>query len=94
MIEAWGYELAKQVSGQALFAIIRIPEREKLFKWGGPVFSEDDYFFQKRDAGLDIKTTADARKVARIAVRRDCYTYLELKADGTYDAIMKRNFSH
>ena len=76
-----GYELTKQGTGQALFAIVRIPEREKLFKWVGPVFSEGDYFFQKRGAGLDIKALADARKVARIAVRRDGYTHQALKAE-------------
>ena len=77
-----GYELTKQGTGQAMFAIVRIPEREQLFKWVGPVFTEGDYFFQKKGTGLDIKTLADARKVARIAVRRDGYTHQALKAEG------------
>ncbi|MDD3312578.1 transporter substrate-binding domain-containing protein [Pseudodesulfovibrio sp.] len=76
------YELAQSSPRQALFAIVRIPEREALFKWVGPVFSEGDYFFQKRGAGLNIRTLDDARKVARIAVRRDGYTHQALKARG------------
>jgi len=76
------YELAQKGAKQALFAIVRIPERESLFKWVGPVFSEGDYFFQKRGAGLAINTLDDARNVAKIAVRRDGYTHQALKADG------------
>ena len=76
------YNRAQSKPRQALFAIVRIPEREKLFKWVGPIFSEGDYFFQKRGAGLDIKTLADAKKSARVAVRRDGYTHQALKAKG------------
>ncbi|MEF2231931.1 MAG: transporter substrate-binding domain-containing protein [Pseudodesulfovibrio sp.] len=76
------YELTRKGTRQALFAIVRIPEREALFKWVGPVFSEGDYFFQKRGGGLSIKTLEDARNVARIAVRRDGYTHQALKAAG------------
>lgn len=77
-----GYNQAQNKKRHALFAIVRIPEREKLFKWVGPIFSEGDYFFQRRGAGLQILTQADARKNVRIAVRRDGYTHQTLKAKG------------
>lgn len=77
-----GYQLAQNDKRQALFAIVRIPEREKLFKWVGPIFNEGDYFFQKQNAGQKIKTLDDARKVPRIAVRRDGYTHQALKDKG------------
>lgn len=77
-----GYSQAQTKKRQALLAIVRIPEREDLFKWVGPVFSEGDYFFRKRGVGLKIKTLDDARKVPRIAVRRDGYTHQALKAGG------------
>jgi polar amino acid transport system substrate-binding protein len=76
------YELTKSGNRHALVAIVRIPEREKLFKWVGPVFSEGDYFFQKRGANLNIRTLDDARRAARIAVRRDGYTHQALQAEG------------
>lgn len=76
------YSLAQKEKRQALLAIVRIPERENLFKWVGPVFSEGDYLFQRRGAGLRIKTLDDARKNVRIAVRRDGYTHQALKAKG------------
>ena len=77
-----GYQLAQSGKRQALFAIVRIPERETLFKWVGPIFSEGDYFFQKRGAALGVETLDDARNVSRIAVRRDGYTHQALKAKG------------
>ena len=77
-----GYEQTQTNKRHALFAIVRIPEREKLFKWVGPVFSEGDYFFQKRGAGLHIQTLDDARNVGRIAVRLDGYTHQALEAEG------------
>ncbi|MBG0791050.1 MAG: transporter substrate-binding domain-containing protein [Desulfovibrionaceae bacterium] len=76
------YKLAQNRPNQALFAIVRIPERERLFKWVGPIFGENDYFFQKRGAGLTVRTLDDARKTVRIAVRRDGYTHQALKAEG------------
>ena len=92
------YEQAQNGRRQALFAIVRIPEREALFKWVGPIFNEGDYFFQKRGAGLHISTLDDARKVARIAVRREGYTHQALDAKGftnldvgpSYDASYKK----
>ena len=76
------YNQAQSKPRQALLAIVRIPERENLFKWVGPVFSEGDYFFQRHGAGLGIKPLADASKDVRIAVRRDGYTHQALKAKG------------
>jgi len=84
MVMPWlrAYELARTDARQALFAIVRIPEREAFFKWVGPVFSEGDYFFRKRGADVQVRTLDDARKVARIAVRRDGYTHQALKSKG------------
>ncbi|EGB14242.1 extracellular solute-binding protein family 3 [Pseudodesulfovibrio mercurii] len=77
-----GYEQTQKLSGQALFAIVRIPEREKLFKWVGPIFGEGDYFFKHRGSPLRIETLDDAREVLRIAVRKDGYTHQALAARG------------
>lgn len=77
-----GYEQAQKLPRQALFAIVRIPEREKLFKWVGPIFGEGDYFFKHRGAPLTIRTLDDARRVGRIAVRKDGYTHQALAAKG------------
>ncbi|WP_338667457.1 substrate-binding periplasmic protein [Pseudodesulfovibrio methanolicus] len=77
-----GYEQTQKLPRQALFAIVRIPEREKLFKWVGPIFGEGDYFFKHRGSSLRIENLNDARRVERIAVRKDGYTHQALAAKG------------
>jgi len=92
------YNQAQNSKRQALFAIVRIPERENLFKWVGPVFGEGDYFFKRAGTGLNVKTLDDARKVGRIAVRKDGYTHQLLKTKSfsnldigpTYDSSYKK----
>lgn len=73
------YRLAQTEARQALFAIVRIPEREELFKWVGPVFSEGDYFFKRKGSDLTIRSLDDARAVKSIAVRKEGYTHQALK---------------
>lgn len=92
------YNEAQTKNRQALFAIVRIPEREKLFKWVGPVFGEGDYFFKRKGSGLSIKSLEDARRVKSIAVRKGGYTHQTLESAGfsnldispTYDSSYKK----
>ncbi|WP_367614154.1 substrate-binding periplasmic protein [Pseudodesulfovibrio alkaliphilus] len=76
------FERAKTEPMHALFAIVRIPEREPLFKWVGPVFEEGDYFFKRKGSPLEIKTLEDAMAVERIAARKDGYTHKAMAARG------------
>ncbi|WP_041720138.1 substrate-binding periplasmic protein [Pseudodesulfovibrio piezophilus] len=92
------YEQTKNKPKQALFAIVRIPEREELFKWVGPIFGEGDYFFKHKGSPIIVNTLDDARKVKRIGVRKDGYTHQALLAKGftnldvgpTYDSSYKK----
>jgi len=77
-----GYEQAQKRPMQAIFPIVRIPEREKLFKWVGPVFGEGDYFFKRKGSPLVIQTIEGAKNVGRIAVRKGAYTHQALEAAG------------
>ena len=74
------YEKTQSESMHGLFAIVRIPEREKLFKWVGPVFGEGDYFFKLKGSPIQIESLEEAKHVGRIAVRKDGYTHQALKA--------------
>lgn len=76
------YEQAQTEPMQAIFAIVRIPKREKLFKWVGPIFGEGDYFFRRKGSLINVNTMSEARTVPRIAVRRDGYTHQALAAEG------------
>lgn len=76
------YEQTQLAQNHALFAIVRIPEREKLFKWVGPVFEEGDYFFKRKGSSLEINSLEDAKNVERIAVRKGVYSHQALIAAG------------
>ncbi len=76
------YEQTQKGPMQAIFAIVRIPEREALFKWVGPVFEEGDYFFKHRNSHLEVNSLEDAKRVERIAVRKGGYTHQTLAAQG------------
>lgn len=92
------YEQTQAGPMQAIFAIVRIPKREKLFKWVGPVFEEGDYFFKRKNSHLRIRTLDDAKRVNRIAVRKGGYTHQALVEAGfenldvgpTYDSSFKK----
>lgn len=92
------YEDAQNKPGHALFAIVRIPKRENLFKWVGPIFEEGDYFFKLKGNPIEVNSLEDARCVDRIAVRKDGYTHQTLVDNGfdnldvgpTYDTSYKK----
>jgi polar amino acid transport system substrate-binding protein len=50
----------------ALFSTTRLPQREKLFKWVGPIYSQTWGFYGKKGSGIKINSLAGAREVARI----------------------------
>lgn len=76
------YDHTQKAPMHALFAIVRIPEREKLFKWVGPVFGEGDYFFKRKGSSFEVNSLDDARNARRIAVRKDGYTHQTLVSNG------------
>jgi polar amino acid transport system substrate-binding protein len=76
------YEKTQKAKMHSLFAIVRIPEREKLFKWVGPIFSEGDYFFKRKGNPLRVNNMEEAKNVKRVAVRKGGYTHQALTANG------------
>lgn len=92
------YEATQAQPDHAIFAIVRIPQRENLFKWVGPVFGEGDYFFKRKGSFIEVNSIVDAKKVPRIAVRKDGYTHQSLASNGfenldvgpTYDSSYKK----
>jgi polar amino acid transport system substrate-binding protein len=92
------YQRTQEEPMHAIFAIVRIPEREKLFKWVGPIFGEGDYFFKRKGSPIKVNSLADAMRVAKIAVRKDGYTHQTLEGKGfknldigpTYDSSYRK----
>jgi polar amino acid transport system substrate-binding protein len=63
---ARGYTLALTQPNVALFSTTRLPQREKLFKWVGPLYSQTWGLYARKDSTLNIKSLEQAKTVPRI----------------------------
>ena len=63
---ARGYTLALTQPNVALFSTTRLPQREKLFKWVGPLYSQTWGFYARKDSTINIGSLAQAKTVSRI----------------------------
>ncbi|WP_052730857.1 transporter substrate-binding domain-containing protein [Methanosarcina horonobensis] len=65
-----GYQAALTGNGTVLFSMARTPEREDLFKWAGPVYTNRKVLFARPDREISIKGPEDL-KGYRIGVITD-----------------------
>jgi polar amino acid transport system substrate-binding protein len=63
---ARGYTLALNQPNVALFSTTRLPQREKRFKWVGPLYTQIWGFYGKKGSDLKITSLEDAKKIDRI----------------------------
>ncbi len=56
------YKLALENPGYGAFVMARLPDREKLFKWVGPIGPDDWILLAKADSKITLDTLNDARK--------------------------------
>ncbi len=54
-----GYQAALAGNGTVLFAMARLPEREQSFRWVGPIYTDRNVLFAKRDSGITIRSPDD-----------------------------------
>jgi polar amino acid transport system substrate-binding protein len=54
-----GYEKALTQHGTVLFSMARTPEREQSFKWAGPIYTDSEVLFAKRNRGITIRSPKD-----------------------------------
>ena len=57
-----GYERTLSDNNTVLFTTFKVPEREKLFKWAGPIASGRDALLSKKDKNITIASAADLKK--------------------------------
>ena len=79
---ARGYTLALTQPNVALFSTTRLPQREKLFKWVGPLYSQTWGFYARKDSPLKISSMDQARAVARIGTYHKDAKEQYLQANG------------
>ncbi|MCK6489105.1 MAG: transporter substrate-binding domain-containing protein [Planctomycetes bacterium] len=68
---ARGYAQLQTGPRVALFATARLPEREHLFRWVGPLAHKHFAFIAPAGSPLHMTTVDDARRVSAIGVYRD-----------------------
>lgn len=76
------YTLIQNKSGMILFSMTRTEQRESLFKWVGPVASNQWVLFAKKGSGIQINSLEDAKKVKKIGTYKDDAAELFLKEQG------------
>jgi polar amino acid transport system substrate-binding protein len=77
-----GYELVQKKAGTLLYSTSRIPDRENLFKWVGPIGTEDNYFYTRLDSSIQVKSLEEAKKTGSIAIYRNDSNHLYLAGQG------------
>lgn len=67
-VQAWAraLEIVKTEKNTMLYSTTRTPEREKMFKWVGPIASKNWVFFKKAGSPIKIASLDDAKKVKKI----------------------------
>lgn len=79
---ARGYEETLQQVNTGLFITMRTREREKVFKWVGPITHTVTSFYALRSSRLAVSNIEDAREYGEIAVPRGWFTHQQLMAEG------------
>ncbi|WP_169741325.1 substrate-binding periplasmic protein [Andreprevotia chitinilytica] len=70
---ARGYYIAQHEPMTGLFTALRIPEREKLFQWVGPISGGTVNFYARRGSKLMIRSIDDAKAVSHVLITRSSY---------------------
>lgn len=84
---ARGYHYLQNEKNACLFATTKTEEREKLFKWAGPISDTTIVLTSRKDRKVSIKTPDDLKKYRVGAVIKDIGEQLLLEAGLTPKAI-------
>lgn len=86
-----GYEMALQDNNTVIFATGRIPEREALFKWVGPISSTKAVLFALKEKHIRISSPGDLRKLKIGVVRDSAEGPLMIDAGANPGNLVERN---
>jgi polar amino acid transport system substrate-binding protein len=79
---AKAYNIIQKKSNKVLFAMTRNAQREKMFKWVGPIAYNKIVFFAKKGSNIKINSLDDARHVNSIGTYKNDIGELILKKYG------------
>ena len=87
---ARGYKYLSSLPNVCLFATVRNPEREKLFKWVGPISSATGRMYTRR-GGAHYDNLEAARHADQLLVPREWYVEQYLRAKGFKNIVSVSN---
>jgi len=79
---ARGIKILEKKKNTAIFSMLRTKDREKKYKWVGPLAKMQLVFFKKKGSNITLKTIEDAKKVKKVGVTKKVANYDILKAQG------------
>jgi len=85
------YQLALNDQDVALFSMSRIAQREKLFKWVGPLYTMGSFLFGRHDYAKEIKSIEDAKKAKSILLQAGGASETRLLAQGFNNLVPIQN---
>lgn len=86
-----GYQMALQDNNAVIFSTGRIPEREALFKWVGPISSIKVALFASKEKHIKINSPGDLRALKIGVVRDSAEEPLVIKAGAKPGNLVERN---
>jgi polar amino acid transport system substrate-binding protein len=86
-----GYRKALDEENTVIFATARIPERESLFKWVGPIAPSDKAIFARKDSKITIETGEDLLDLRIGVVRNDSAVQLVQDAGLDLEDLVQEN---
>lgn len=79
---ARAYRIASVNPNIGLFSTTKTKERDKIFKWVGPLAEKKFVFFAKKNSNITIKNIEDAKTIGRIGVVLEDVSEQDLTARG------------
>lgn len=76
------YNTVRSEENVAIFPASRTPQREKLFKWVGPIFRASNRFISHTGSDIKLQGSDDAKKIKSIGVVSNSSRHLLLKDQG------------
>jgi polar amino acid transport system substrate-binding protein len=87
---ARGYKLTLTDANTALFSTTRLPQREDLFSWVGPLYQQRWGFYRWKGSGIRVPDMEAAKRVNRIGTYRQDAKMQYLQAQG-FDNLVPTN---
>lgn len=92
-LKSWsiGYEFVLNNTNSAIFSTSRTAEREKLFKWVGPIGADEYLFYGLKKDEIKLQSLEEAKKISAIGVVKDDVRHQFLQKDGFTNLMLFEN---